>query len=67
MAGAPVTGIFMYLLPVYGVGMAVMVLGEQFELYHLAGILAVSGGVIIASFPLTILQKIPRVSRLYQP
>ena len=63
MAGAPVAGIFMYLLPVYGVGMAVMVLGEKFEHYHLAGILTVSGGVIIATIPLTMLRKLPGVSR----
>ena len=59
VAGAPVAGIFMYLLPVYGVGMAMMVLGEQFELYHLAGIITVSGGVIIATIPLAFLKKLP--------
>ena len=58
-AGAPIAGIFMYLLPVYGVGMAVLFLGESFELYHLAGIVTVSGGVIIASIPGTFLKKIP--------
>ncbi len=64
VAGAPVAGIFMYLLPVYGVGMAVMVLGEEFELYHLAGILTVSGGVIIATIPLALLKKLPGLSKL---
>lgn len=63
VAGAPVTGIFMYLLPAYGVGMAVMFLGEQFELYHFAGILTVSGGVIIATIPLAILRKLPGLAR----
>ena len=57
-AGAPIAGIFMYLLPVYGVGMAVMFLGEKFELYHLAGILTVSGGVIVATMPASLFDKI---------
>ncbi len=56
-AGASVAGIYMYLLPVYGVGMAVLFLGESFELYHVAGILTVSGGVILASFPVSMLQR----------
>ncbi len=58
-AGAPIAGIFMYLLPVYGVGMAVVFLGESFELYHLAGIITVSGGVIIATLPVSLLRKLP--------
>lgn len=56
-AGASQTGIFMYLLPVYGVGLAVFYLGETFHLYHLAGIFTVSGGVILATIPMRLFRK----------
>jgi len=63
-AGASVAGLYMYLLPVYGVGMAVLFLGESFELYHVAGIITVSGGVMLASMPATLLQRLPGVRSL---
>lgn len=49
--GPSLTGIFMYLLPVYGVGLAVMFLGEELALHHLWGILLVLSGVILATWP----------------
>ncbi len=49
--GASLTGIFMYMLPVYGVFLAVIFLGERFQGFHMAGITMVLGGVIIATFP----------------
>lgn len=49
--GAPVAGVFMYLMPPYGVGLAVLFLGETFNLYHAVGIVLVSGGVILATLP----------------
>lgn len=49
--GAPVAGVFMYLMPPYGVGLAVLFLGETFHLYHAIGIALVSGGVILATLP----------------
>jgi drug/metabolite transporter (DMT)-like permease len=55
--GASLAGIFMYFLPVYGVGMAVFYLGETFHLFHLAGILTVSGGVILATIPLGLVRN----------
>ena len=42
---------FMYLLPPYGVGLAILFLGEEFHIYHAAGIALVMAGVIIATFP----------------
>jgi drug/metabolite transporter (DMT)-like permease len=50
--GAPVAGIFMYLLPVYGVGLAVTLLGERLMGHHLVGIAMVMGGVILATLTL---------------
>ena len=49
--GPSLTGIFMYLLPVYGVGLAVIFLGEDLALYHLWGIGLVLSGVILATWP----------------
>lgn len=55
--GASLTGIFMYLLPVYGVLMAVLFLGERFESFHLVGILGVMGGLVLATFPVAWLRR----------
>ena len=55
--GASLTGIFMYMLPVYGVFLAVTFLGERFQGFHLAGIALVLGGVMIATFPLDWLRR----------
>lgn len=49
--GASVAGIFMYLLPPYGVLLAVTFLGEDFLPFHAAGIALVMGGVVLATFP----------------
>ncbi len=49
--GAPVAGVFMYLMPPYGVGLAVLFLGETFQAYHAIGIVLVCGGVILATLP----------------
>ncbi|WP_350333957.1 DMT family transporter [Coralliovum pocilloporae] len=51
VVGPSTTGIFMYLLPPYGILMAVLFLGETFETYHAIGICLVMGGVILATFP----------------
>lgn len=47
--GAATAGIFMYLLPPYGVGLAVLVLGEPFHPYHLVGIVTVLTGLVMAT------------------
>jgi drug/metabolite transporter (DMT)-like permease len=44
-----VTGIYLYLLPPYGVALAWLMLGEQPRLYHLVGLVLVVGGVILAT------------------
>lgn len=49
--GPATTSVFMYLLPAYGVLMAVIFLGEAFELHHAVGIVLVTGGVVLATRP----------------
>ncbi len=51
--GPSVTGVFMYLLPPYGVFLAVTFLGEAFLPYHKAGIALVMAGVILATLPVS--------------
>jgi len=47
--GASTASAFMYLMPPYGVGMAVFALGEPFETFHAVGIATVLGGLILAT------------------
>lgn len=56
-AGPAITGIFMYLLPVYGVGLAVLLLGEDFYQFHLVGIMTILGGVILATLPTGLMRR----------
>ncbi|WP_439576161.1 DMT family transporter [Phreatobacter sp.] len=51
VVGPAITSCFLYLLPVYGVGMAVIFLGEAFRTYHLAGMALVLVGLIAATAP----------------
>ncbi|TCK28445.1 drug/metabolite transporter (DMT)-like permease [Ancylobacter aquaticus] len=48
-AGAPVTANFLYLMPVYGVLLAVLLLGEELHFYHGVGFVLILGGVILAT------------------
>jgi drug/metabolite transporter (DMT)-like permease len=63
--GASIAGVFMYLLPPYGVGLAIVFLGEEFHSYHAAGIALVMAGVIIATFPASLLRRL--TARTAQP
>jgi drug/metabolite transporter (DMT)-like permease len=47
--GPAVTSIFMYLLPCYGVLLAVVFLGEEFRLYHAAGLMLVMLELLLAT------------------
>lgn len=58
--GAPLTGIFMYLLPVYGVLMAILLLGERLAAYHAAGIALVMGGIVLATLPVEAMRRLIR-------
>lgn len=55
--GASLAGVFMYLLPAYGVLMARIFLGEPLHGYHLCGIALVMAGVILATMPAALLRR----------
>ncbi len=55
--GSSMTGMFLYLLPVYGVSLAVIFLGESLGIYHGWGILLVLSGLIIATLPASALKR----------
>jgi len=50
-AGPALTSIFLYLLPVYGIALAVVFLGEVFRPYHAVGLVLVLGGIVLATAP----------------
>lgn len=52
IVGPATTGVFLYLLPPYGVGLAVLLLGETLQAFHFAGFILILGGVILATIPL---------------
>lgn len=49
--GPATTGVFLYLLPPYGVGLAVLLLGETLQPFHFIGFVLILGGVILATAP----------------
>ncbi|MCB1473438.1 MAG: EamA family transporter [Rhodobiaceae bacterium] len=49
--GPSIAGVFMYLLPVYGVSLAVLFLGERVQAFHLAGFAGVATGVALTTLP----------------
>lgn len=51
IVGPATTGVFLYLLPPYGVGLAVLLLGETLQGFHFAGFILILGGVILATAP----------------
>lgn len=60
VVGPSVTSCFLYLLPVYGVGMAVIFLGEQFRAYHIVGMGLVLAGLIAATAPRDLIGALAR-------
>lgn len=55
--GPTLTSVFLYLLPPYGVTLAVVFLGETFQTYHLWGMLLVVAGVVTATLPASLLTR----------
>ncbi len=49
--GPSITGVFLYLMPVYAAVLAALALGERFHAYHAAGLVLVVGGVLLATDP----------------
>ena len=43
------TGMALYFMPIVGVGLAAIFLGETLHLYHLVGTLLTIGGVVLAT------------------
>ncbi len=56
--GASAAGQFFYLLPIFAAFLAVFVLGEKFELYHLVGLLIILVGLFLATAPSDIFKRI---------
>lgn len=50
LIGATLAGQSWHLMPVFGSILAVLLLGEQFYLYHGIGIAMIAGGIVLASF-----------------
>ncbi len=50
-AGPSLTGMSLYLLPVYGAALAVLTLGEQLYPYHAIGLALVLGGIALVTEP----------------
>lgn len=46
--GAPVAGLFIHLMPLFGLAMSVMFLGEQVQAFHFIGITLIFGGIYLA-------------------
>lgn len=63
MVGPAITGIFMYLMPPYGVALAVLILGESLQSYHFAGMVLVTAGVAVATLPAQLWETVVRRAR----
>ncbi|NVK02178.1 MAG: DMT family transporter [Oceanospirillaceae bacterium] len=48
--GAPTAGLFIYLIPVFGLLLAILFLNETVHGYHLAGILLIAAGILLAMY-----------------
>ncbi len=60
VVGPAVTSCFLYLLPVYGVAMSALFLGEALQTHHLAGMALVLVGLIAATAPPDIVSALRR-------
>ncbi len=48
LVGSNRAGLFFNLIPIFGAGLAVLLLGERFAWYHAAGLALVLGGILLA-------------------
>jgi len=53
--GSSIAGIFMYLLPPWGLFFAWALLGEKMESFHITGTILIMAGIIVATLPLKLL------------
>jgi len=49
--GPSLTGMMLYMLPVYGVVLSILFLGETLQLFHLVGLAMILPGVVLATLP----------------
>ena len=49
--GPSTTSVYLYLMPIYGVGMSAVFLGEALHWYHTFGLVTVTAGVTLATWP----------------
>lgn len=49
LAGSNRAGMFLHLMPAFGSLMAIVFLGERFQLYHLVGIALILSGIVLAT------------------
>lgn len=49
LLGPATTGVFMYLLPVYGIGLGILFLGERFRPFHAGGLVLIVAGLALVS------------------
>lgn len=49
LVGANRGGLFVHLIPAFGSLMAILFLGERFELFHAVGITLILGGIALAN------------------
>ena len=49
VVGPSTAGQFNYLIPVFGSGLAILILGEEFQLFHLVGMVLILAGVYLAA------------------
>lgn len=60
--GASIAGIFLYLLPPWGLFFAWALLGEKLELFHLIATTLIMIGIITATFPARVLERFRRTA-----
>ncbi|KZL04521.1 putative DMT superfamily transporter inner membrane protein [Pseudovibrio axinellae] len=60
LVGPSIAGMFMYLMTPYGVGMAVLFLGEKLQMFHYLGFLPIMAGLLLATLPSMVFKKTAR-------
>ena len=60
LIGAGAAGQSMHLMPLFGSILAVLLLHEQFQLYHAAGIVLIAAGILLSSLRLTQRRAVPQ-------
>ena len=55
--GSSIAGIFMYLLPPWGLFFAWLMLGEKMAQFHIAGTVLIMSGIIVATLPVILFKR----------